>query len=68
MGEVHEELCGTHQAAPKMKWMLRRAGLYWTTMMDDCIRYQKDCEMCQRFGTIRFAELARLRHWGNRVS
>ena len=25
MGEVHEGICGTHQPAPKMKWLLRRA-------------------------------------------
>ena len=29
MGEVHDGLCGTHQSAHKMKWMLRRAGFYW---------------------------------------
>ena len=29
MGEVHEGICGTHQSAPKMKWLLRRAGFYW---------------------------------------
>ena len=28
MGEVHEGICGTHQSAPKMKWLLRRAGFY----------------------------------------
>ena len=28
MGEVHEDICGTHQSAPKMKWLLRRAGFY----------------------------------------
>jgi len=26
MGEVHKGICGTHQLAPKMKWLLRRAG------------------------------------------
>ena len=26
MGEVHKGICGTHQSAPKMKWLLRRAG------------------------------------------
>jgi ribonuclease HI len=25
MAEVHEGICGTHQSAPKMKWLLRRA-------------------------------------------
>jgi hypothetical protein len=28
MGEVHEGLCGTHQSAHKMKWLLKRARLY----------------------------------------
>jgi hypothetical protein len=28
MAEVHEGLCGTHQSAPKMKWLLRRSGFY----------------------------------------
>jgi hypothetical protein len=50
MGEVHKGLCGMHQSAFKMKWELRRAGLYWPTMVDDCIQYQKGCDACQRFG------------------
>ena len=28
MRELHEGICGTHQSAPKMKWLLRRAGFY----------------------------------------
>jgi hypothetical protein len=27
-------------------------GFYWPTMMDDCIKYQRECEACQRFGNI----------------
>ena len=46
MGKVHEGICGTHQSAPKMKWLLRRAGFYWPTMMADCFRYYKGCEEC----------------------
>jgi len=46
IGEVHEGICGTHQSAPKMKWLLRRAGFYWPTMMVDCFRYYKGCEEC----------------------
>jgi hypothetical protein len=42
MEEVHEGICGTHQSTPKMKWLLRRAGFYWPTMMTDCFRYYKD--------------------------
>src|SRR6187551_899761 len=47
MGEVHEGICGTHQSAPKMKWLLRRASFYWPTMMADCFKYYKGCEECQ---------------------
>ena len=52
MGEVHEGISGTHQSAPKIKWLLRRAGFYWPTMMADCFRYYKGCEECQRFGNV----------------
>jgi hypothetical protein len=52
MGEVHEDICGTHQSTPKMKWLLRRVGFYWPTMMADCFRYYKGFEECQRFGNI----------------
>jgi hypothetical protein len=53
--EVHDGFCGSHQSAYKMNWLLRRVGFYWPTMMDDCIKYQKGCEMCQRFGNIQLA-------------
>jgi hypothetical protein len=44
MGEVHEEICSTHQSAHKMKWLLRRVGFYWSTIINDCFRYYKSCE------------------------
>ena len=28
IGEVHEDIYGTHQSAPKMMWLLRRTGFY----------------------------------------
>jgi hypothetical protein len=28
IGEVHKGICGTHQSAHKMKWLLRRTGFY----------------------------------------
>lgn len=52
MGEVHEGICGTHQSAHKMRWLLKRAGFYWPTMLDNCFRYYKGCEACQKFGNI----------------
>jgi hypothetical protein len=60
MGEVHEGIYGTHQSAPKMKWLLRRAGFYWPTMINDCFRYYKECEACQKFGDIQLALAAML--------
>ena len=52
MGEVHEGICGTHQSALKIKWLLRRGGFYWPTMIPDYFRYYKGCEECQRFGNV----------------
>jgi hypothetical protein len=60
MGEVHEGIYGTHQSAPKMKWLLRRAGFYWPTMMANCFRYYKGCEECQRFGNVQLVPAAML--------
>src|SRR6185312_12375478 len=60
MGEVHDSICGTHQLAPKMKWLLRRAGFYWPNMMADCFRYYKGYEECQRFGDIQLESVVLL--------
>jgi hypothetical protein len=53
--EVHDEICGAHQSAYKINWLLRRAGFYWPTLMDDCVKYQKGCEACQWFRNIQLA-------------
>ena len=50
--EVHEGACGTHESAHKMKWLIRRSGYYWPTMLEDCFKYYKGCQACQRFGKI----------------
>jgi hypothetical protein len=39
MEEFHEGICGTHQSAPKVKWLLKRACFYWPTMIADCFKY-----------------------------
>jgi hypothetical protein len=41
MSKVHEGICGTHQLAPKMKWLLHRSGFYWPNMIVDCFKYYK---------------------------
>jgi ribonuclease HI len=50
--EVHEGACGTHQSAHKMKWLIRRSWYYWPTMLEDCFKYYKGCQACQRFRKI----------------
>ena len=49
MGEIHEGVCGAHQSAFKMKWMIRRNEYSWPTILEDCFKYFKGC---QRFGNI----------------
>ena len=49
MRNVHEDICGTHQLAPKMKWLFKRADLYELAMMSDSFKQYKGCEECQRF-------------------
>ena len=43
--ETHGEICGSHQAGGKMKWMLFRQGYYWPTILKDCINY---CQIMRR--------------------
>jgi len=52
MGEIHEGVCGAHQSAFKMKWMIRRNGYHWPTILEDCFKYFKGCQGCQKFGNI----------------
>jgi hypothetical protein len=47
--EVHEGAYETHQSAHKMKWLIRRLGYYWLTMLGDCFKYYKGCQACRRF-------------------
>jgi hypothetical protein len=46
MYEVHEGLCGAHQSAYRMKWIIRRTGYFWPTMLEDCFEYYKGCHNC----------------------
>jgi len=55
MGEINEGVCGAHQSAFKMKWMIRRNGYYWPTILEDCFKYFKGCQGCQKFGNVQRA-------------
>ncbi|XP_050229113.1 uncharacterized protein LOC126678254 [Mercurialis annua] len=52
MAEVHEGIAGAHQAGPRMRWLIHKYGFYWPKMEQDCIRYAKGCEACQKYGPI----------------
>ncbi|XP_024164578.1 uncharacterized protein LOC112171663 [Rosa chinensis] len=52
MDEVHEGICGAHQAGIKMRWLIRRHGYYWPTILKDCIEYARGCAPCQLHGSI----------------
>ena len=52
MGEVHEGICGAHQSAYKMKWIIRRTGYFWPTILEECFEYYKGCQDFQRFDNV----------------
>ena len=43
MGEVHERVCGAHKLVHKVKWIIRRSGYFWPTMLEDCFEYYRGC-------------------------
>ena len=55
IGEIHKRVCGTHQLAYKMKWMIRRNRYFWPTMLEDCFTYYKGYQECQKFGNVQRA-------------
>ena len=55
MHDVHEGTCGTHQSAHKMKWLIRRSGFYWPSMLEDSFKYYRGYQDCQRFGAVQMA-------------
>jgi hypothetical protein len=52
MSEVHDGLCGAHQSAYRMKWVIRHTRCFWPTMLEDCFEYYKSCQDRQKFGNI----------------
>lgn len=52
ISNTHSGACGTHQAGHKMKWLLFLQGLYWPSMLNDCIEFAKGCQECQKHAGI----------------
>nr|XP_028959985.1 uncharacterized protein LOC114825434 [Malus domestica] len=60
MAEVHEGICGAHQARMKMRWLIRRYGYFWPDVEKDCKSYARGCEECQRHGPLQHVPLVPL--------
>lgn len=58
--DTHNRLYGAHQAGPKMKWLLSRQGVYWLTMLKDCIEFSRGCKKCQKHGGIQHVSTSEL--------
>ena len=43
MKQVHEGVCGAYQSKVKMRWLIRRHGYFWPTILKDYITYSKGC-------------------------
>ncbi|XP_058751478.1 uncharacterized protein LOC131624538 [Vicia villosa] len=52
VSNVDSGACGAHQAGHKMKWTLICSGVYWTSMLKDCIEFAKGCQEFQMHGGI----------------
>ena len=57
-GDVHEGICGIHQSAHKMHWLLRRVEFYWPKVIDDYFKCYRGSEACQRIGNVQLAHAA----------
>ncbi|KAL1326344.1 hypothetical protein AAHE18_13G221400 [Arachis hypogaea] len=60
LGEVHNGICGAHQAGKKMRWVLYRNHVFWPSMIKDCTDYAKACQECQKRGSIQQIPAAEL--------
>ena len=58
MGEIHEGVCGAHQSAHKMKWMIRKAGYFWPTMLEIVLNIIKDVKNAKDLVTFKNPQ-----HW-----
>ncbi|GKV12333.1 hypothetical protein SLEP1_g23490 [Rubroshorea leprosula] len=60
MSDVHNGICGAHQAGIKMRWLIRRHGFFWPSILKDCISYAKGCKACQIHGPLQRVPASKL--------
>jgi len=47
MSELHEGICGSHVGGRSLASNVIRAGFYWLSVREDCVRYAQRCKQCQ---------------------
>ena len=47
MSELYEGICGSHVGGRSLASKVIRAGFYWPTVREDCVRYAQRCKQCQ---------------------
>ncbi|GKV35610.1 hypothetical protein SLEP1_g43856 [Rubroshorea leprosula] len=60
MSDVHNGICSAHQAGVKMRWLIRRHGFFWPSILKDCINYAKGYRACQLHGPLQRAPASEL--------
>ena len=49
MEEMHEGLLRAYTSGPLLARKIMRAGYYWLTMENDCIKHVRTCHRCQAY-------------------
>lgn len=57
---VHSRAYGAHQVGHKMRWLMCRQGVYWPTMLKDCINFSKGCQEFQVYSRIQHVPASEL--------
>jgi len=47
MSELHEGICGSHVGGRSLASKVIRAGFYWPSVREDCVRNAQRCKLCQ---------------------
>ncbi|RDX74875.1 Gypsy retrotransposon integrase-like protein 1, partial [Mucuna pruriens] len=58
--EVHEGVCGTHIGGRALASKIASVGYYWLTLKNECMKYVKKYDRCQRFTEVLKSPLEQL--------
>ncbi|XP_058764522.1 uncharacterized protein LOC131637974 [Vicia villosa] len=60
VSNVHSGTCDAHQAEKKIRWLLMHSGVYWPSMLKECIEFARGCQECQLHGGIQHMPVSEL--------